>query len=204
MPVCASGVWVVKVAARFIAIASTDGAGRALQLHGVSAYNRPMTKTTKPSTAGPDGPDIEILSKDQCWELLSGQVVGRLAVIVEDHPDIFPINYAVHKGSILFRTAEGTKLYGSTDNTPVAFEIDCYDPATELAWSVVLRGIVFAVRTETELAEYENPVLQPWQGGVKSHLMRIGPLNLSGRRFQVAKPDIWTTPLTDARRSSFE
>lgn len=168
------------------------------------AYSGAMTIHTTPSGTSPDAPNIESLSKDQCWELLSEQVIGRLAVVVEDHPDIFPINYAVDKDSLVFRTAEGTKLYGSTSHTPVAFEIDGYDSPTEQAWSVVLRGIVLKIRAGAELVEAGALTLEPWQGGNKNHLMRIRPLSLSGRRFQVTKPDIWRTPLADARRSSFE
>ena len=163
-----------------------------------------MTTHETPSGTTPDSPNVATLTEDQCWELLSEQVIGRLAVVVEDHPDIFPINYAVDKGTLVFRTAEGTKLYGATSHTPVAFEIDGYDPPTEQAWSVVLRGTVLKIRTGAEQVEAESLTLEPWQGGNKNHLMRIRPLNLSGRRFQVTKPDIWRTPLTDARRSCFE
>lgn len=163
-----------------------------------------MTNKTPPSGTTPDSMNIEKLSKPQCWELLRGQVIGRLAVVVDGHPDIFPINYAVDTDSLVFRTAEGTKLHGSTSNMPVAFEIDGYDPKTERAWSVVLRGSVLAIRAGSELAEAEKLTLEPWQGGIKNHLMRIGPLSLSGRRFQVAKPDSWKTPLSDPRPSSVE
>ncbi|ALE05637.1 flavin-nucleotide-binding protein [Arthrobacter sp. ERGS1:01] len=150
-----------------------------------------------------ESPDIETLPKTECWELLQGQVIGRLAVVVDDdHPDIFPINYVVHNGSVIFRTAPGTKLYGSVNNTPVAFEIDGYNPHTEQAWSVVLRGRAQQLESTTGLAK--ALALQPWQGGEKNHLIRINTLNLSGRRFHVTKPDIWTTPLADARRASFE
>ena len=151
-----------------------------------------------------ESPDIENLPKTECWELLQGQVIGRLAVVIDDHPDIFPINYMVHNGSVIFRTALGTKLHGSVNNTPVAFEIDGYNPTTEQAWSVVLRGRAQQLEPTTGLAEAKALPLQPWQGGEKNHLMRINTLNLSGRRFHVTKPDIWTTPLTDARRASFE
>ncbi len=160
-----------------------------------------MTTRTPPSGTAPV---IELLSEAQCWEMLRGQVIGRLAVVVEDHPDIFPINYAVGNGSLVFRTAEGTKLYGSTSNTPVAFEIDGYEPKSEEAWSVVLRGTVMAIRAGAELAAAEKLTLEPWQGGTKNHLMQIMPLNISGRRFHVTKPDIWRTPLADARRASFQ
>ncbi|ALO67240.1 flavin-nucleotide-binding protein [Arthrobacter alpinus] len=160
-----------------------------------------MTINTPPS--GPT-PVIESLTKDQCWELLREQVIGRLALVVEDHPEIFPVNYAVCNDSLVFRTAAGTKLYGSTSNTSVAFEIDGYDPSTEQAWSVVLRGTVLAIKAGSGRAESEIFTLEPWQDGIKNHLMRILPLNLSGRRFKVTKPDIWRTPLSDARRASFE
>jgi uncharacterized protein len=43
----------------------------------------------------PSTPDIEVLSSEQCWEQLRQVSVGRLAVWAEDHPDIFPLNYAV-------------------------------------------------------------------------------------------------------------
>jgi nitroimidazol reductase NimA-like FMN-containing flavoprotein (pyridoxamine 5'-phosphate oxidase superfamily) len=36
-----------------------------------------------------------ILSLDDCWQLLRDHEVGRLAVSIANHPDIFPINYVV-------------------------------------------------------------------------------------------------------------
>jgi nitroimidazol reductase NimA-like FMN-containing flavoprotein (pyridoxamine 5'-phosphate oxidase superfamily) len=50
------------------------------------------------------------LPADECWELLRQSPVGRLAVVVAGDPDIFPINYVVDHGSIVIRTAAGTKL----------------------------------------------------------------------------------------------
>ena len=46
--------------------------------------------------------------------------------------------------------------------------------------------------------------LFPWQQGSKDHFVRIQLINLSGRRFKVAKPDIWAASLSDARRASFQ
>ena len=37
----------------------------------------------------------EILEPRECWELLRGVSVGRLAVWLGDRPDIFPVNYAL-------------------------------------------------------------------------------------------------------------
>jgi hypothetical protein len=163
-----------------------------------------MTIKSSPAVSTPEPPGSEMLSKAQCWTLLKGQVVGRLAVVIDDHPEIFPVNYAVNNGSVLFRTADGAKFLAATGDTPVAFEIDGYDAITEQAWSVVLRGIGQELHRDSGPAGSKGPPLQPWQGGNKEHLVRINTLDLSGRRFPVTRPDIWTTPLGDARRSTFE
>ena len=124
--------------------------------------------------------------------------------MVDGHPDIFPINYVVDNGHVVFRTAGGTKLQGVLDHTPVTVEIDGYDANSELAWSVVLRGAAREIRRHDEVAAANALPLEPWQGGKKEHFIRIDTLSLSGRRFPVTKPDIWKTPLSDPRRSSFE
>ena len=51
-----------------------------------------------------------ILEPPECWTLLRHTEVGRLAVTMGTSPDIFPVNFAVDRGSVVFRTAEGTKL----------------------------------------------------------------------------------------------
>jgi nitroimidazol reductase NimA-like FMN-containing flavoprotein (pyridoxamine 5'-phosphate oxidase superfamily) len=47
------------------------------------------------------------LSATESWALLRQTDVGRLAVIVDDRPDIFPVNYLVDHGSVVIRTAPG-------------------------------------------------------------------------------------------------
>ena len=47
-------------------------------------------------------PETSVLALDDCWNLLRGVSVGRLAVWVNDHPEIFPINYKVDRGSLVF------------------------------------------------------------------------------------------------------
>lgn len=153
---------------------------------------------------GQNTPPVEDLPSGSCWELLDSAVVGRLAVVIEDHPDIFPVNFVVDDGTVVFRTAAGTKLAGALANTPVALEADGYDAATEQAWSVVLRGRAEGIRRPQAVADAGSLALFPWQQGSKEHFVRIHPMNLSGRRFTVAKPDIWAAPVSDARRASFE
>ncbi|MFQ4149427.1 pyridoxamine 5'-phosphate oxidase family protein [Arthrobacter sp. LAPM80] len=123
-----------------------------------------MTMKSSPAVTTPDSPAIEMLSTPQCWTLLKGQNLGRLAVVIEGHAETFPVNYAVDNGSVIFRTAKGAKFLAKTSNAQVSFEIDGYDARTEQALSVVLRGISQELHHEPGPAESQAPPLQPWQG----------------------------------------
>ena len=82
--------------------------------------------------------DVELSASDS-WALLRQARVGRLALIVDGHPDIFPVNHVVDRGTVVFRTAAGTKFAEAVGHT-VAFEVDGYDLRTASAWSVVVKG----------------------------------------------------------------
>jgi nitroimidazol reductase NimA-like FMN-containing flavoprotein (pyridoxamine 5'-phosphate oxidase superfamily) len=138
--------------------------------------------------------DTEILSTNECWVLLRGSVVGRLAVIVDGDPDIFPVNPVVDHGTIVFRTAAGAKL-AATKGRNVAFEVDGYDVGTARAWSVVVKGKAQEIwETEETLRALRLP-LYPWQPGRKPRFLRVEPTSVTGRRFVVdggyvsARPD---------------
>jgi nitroimidazol reductase NimA-like FMN-containing flavoprotein (pyridoxamine 5'-phosphate oxidase superfamily) len=45
-----------------------------------------------------------------CHDHLRTETIGRIAVMVDDHPEIFPVNYAIDdSGDIYFRTDPGEK-----------------------------------------------------------------------------------------------
>ena len=46
----------------------------------------------------PDQPGVEVLDEHDCLELLRESDVGRLAVVVEGGPEIFPVNFVVDHG----------------------------------------------------------------------------------------------------------
>lgn len=124
------------------------------------------------------------LSDAQSWALLRVAVVGRLAVIVDGAPDIFPVNHQVDQGSVVFRTAIGTKLAGALGQR-VAFEVDGYDPENASAWSVVLKGTAQEVKGLYDMLEAFELQLFPWHTAPKPFFIRIEPDSLSGRRFEV-------------------
>lgn len=166
-----------------------------------------MSEEAKSGAAksGADAPyAVQTLDHHECLRLLRGVTVGRLAVWVDDHPDIFPINYRVDQGTIIFRTAEGTKLQAATGDTPVAVEADGIDPDSGIAWSVVVKGRAAPVKDPQEVLDTAGLLLFPWQTGKKEHFVRITPDELTGRRFKVVPPLTWWTPLDDATRSGYE
>jgi len=128
----------------------------------------------------------EILDEPACWELLEGNTVGRLAVDAGGQPDIFPINYVVDHGSIVFRTGAGTKLAAAVLMRHVAFEIDGYDPDDRSVWSVVIKGFATELERLTEILTAEDLPLYPWIATIKPSFVRIDAREVTGRRFHVA------------------
>ncbi len=130
-------------------------------------------------------PGIEILTDDECWQLLGRTQVGRLAVDVGGQPDIFPINYVVDGETIVFRSGAGTKLAASVLMHHVAFEIDGYEPDAHVAWSVILKGRAELVEKMGDLWEAEDLPLFPWLATPKPNFVRVTPTIVTGRRFHV-------------------
>jgi len=138
------------------------------------------------------------LTVAQCWQSLREGVVGRLAVVHDRRPDIFPINYAVDHGTVVFRTGSGT-LFTSADGTFVAFEVDGYDVEQAEAWSVVIRGVAHEVYQLDDALEAMRLPVHPWHDAPKPRIMRIHPDSVTGRRFVVKGGHRATTTVTGSR-----
>jgi nitroimidazol reductase NimA-like FMN-containing flavoprotein (pyridoxamine 5'-phosphate oxidase superfamily) len=138
-----------------------------------------MTTPTQP---------ISILPESECWNLMSQSALGRLVTTVAGQPEIFPVNFVVQHKTVLFRTAEGTKLVSSAINNNVLFEVDDHNAVG--GWSVIVKGIARSMRTDAEIDEAERAQLLPWTATVKQHYVRIRPLSITGRRFTFgSEPD---------------
>lgn len=124
---------------------------------------------------------ISILSETECWSFLRSVALGRLVTVVDGQPEIFPVNFVVQRRTVLFRTAEGTKLVSAVINNKVLFEADDHNVAE--GWSVILKGMAQTLRTAEETDEAERAELIPWPATLKRHYVRIRPLSLTGRRF---------------------
>ena len=126
-------------------------------------------------------PGGEPLSEDRCWEHLATSHLGRLIVVVEGRPEVFPVNYAVGDRTVVFRTGEGDKLAELTVYPNIAFEVDHVDET--LAWSVVLHGRARTLTHYDEIQRAEELDLHAWAPGEKYNFVVIEPADLTGRRF---------------------
>ena len=131
-----------------------------------------------------DAHGLLMLSEDDCLRLLAEHPlhIGRVAVIADGYPLILPVNYRVDHGTVVFRTAIGTKLDAAARGARVGFEADDLDSAWEEGWSVVIRGRGEEVTNPAEIARLQRLPLRPWGPGDRSRFVRIQPDVISGRR----------------------
>jgi nitroimidazol reductase NimA-like FMN-containing flavoprotein (pyridoxamine 5'-phosphate oxidase superfamily) len=129
------------------------------------------------------------LSRDQCLELLASHSFGRLAVSgARGVPVIRPVNYVFDRSSqsVIFRTAEGSKLHSLLHATQAAFEIDGIDPPDRTGWSVIILGVTENVAAPAELRRLNELALDSWAPGEKDRWVRIRASTVSGRRISAA------------------
>ncbi len=125
---------------------------------------------------------MDILDAEECEELLRNEVVGRLAISDAGQPIILPINYVLVAGSILFRTAPGSKLDVAQRSERVAFEIDDWDEETRTGWSVLVKGRAHEIADEWFIALCEHFEVEPWADHIpRDHWIRVSIDELSGR-----------------------
>jgi nitroimidazol reductase NimA-like FMN-containing flavoprotein (pyridoxamine 5'-phosphate oxidase superfamily) len=127
---------------------------------------------------------LEQLSRPACLALLAECEVGRIGVLVDGAPEIYPVNFVLDRERILFRTAGGGKLRGIDRNPAVCFEVDGIDRDRQTGWSVLVKGsakVVSDAPTARQLAESR---LRYWAPGQKASWICVEPREITGRRIK--------------------
>lgn len=138
-------------------------------------------------------PHVEELSTSACWQLLRDASIGRIALHgVDAEIEIFPVNFIVDHGSIVFKTEMGTKLSLADQQGRAAFEADDFDFSEGTAWSVVLRGTPQVIKHHDDVIDSFDLQIRSWLVGHKPIYIRLAPDVVTGRRFRL-KPDTATT-----------
>jgi len=128
---------------------------------------------------------LEYMSSSACWEALSKAEVGRIGVLVDSAPEVYPVNFVVDDHTIVFRTGSGGKVLGMARSPSVCFEVDGIDVGLQTGWSVLVKGRATEQVTADDLRQVISLPLRPWAIGVKDHWIRIQPDQVTGRRVQV-------------------
>lgn len=124
---------------------------------------------------------LEVLSRQECYDLLAREHLGRLAVCVGSQPIVLPVNYALEGHDIVFRSAPGTKVAAAVGRE-VAFEIDGHDRFRHGGWSVLVVGTAARVADAAELERCGYLPVTPYGPGDKPLWVRIHPAAVTGRR----------------------
>lgn len=125
---------------------------------------------------------IEELTRSECFELLAGTSLGRVAVVDDRGPVVFPVSFVLDRHTVVFRTEPGTKLHAAGRGSPACFEADGADAAGRAAWSVIVRGEITEVTDPAELTRLRALPLRLRAPGARDHYVRILPAVLTGRR----------------------
>jgi nitroimidazol reductase NimA-like FMN-containing flavoprotein (pyridoxamine 5'-phosphate oxidase superfamily) len=118
--------------------------------------------------------------------------IGRIAYTGQHDLTVLPVNYKLHDGAILFRTAEDSLTVqdlrtgiGSSEYR-VAFEVDEFDIQAREGWSVLIQGPAHHLDAADERISALAAGVEPWPGDGKDHFIRITPYRITGRRIHRA------------------
>ncbi|MEV0232864.1 pyridoxamine 5'-phosphate oxidase family protein [Nonomuraea sp. NPDC050786] len=143
----------------------------------------------RPPGRGPAmaNPTLEELDREECLRLIEPGGIGRVAFQGSQGTAVLPVNYTMHRGAIVFRTASG----GSMDrdlrtglegvDIKISFEVDRIDETNREGWSVLVQGPAHHVAPD-EMAEVAGADVTPWVGGERRLYIRIVPQQIAGRR----------------------
>lgn len=124
---------------------------------------------------------IQQLTRAQSLDLLRGVEIGRIVFTDQALPAILPVTFIVDGDTVVFRTAEGSRLTRAARDAVVAFEVDDVRSGAREGWSVVVVG---HARVEADAAEQRrlDGLLHSWVPGPKNVFIRIPLTMVTGRR----------------------
>jgi nitroimidazol reductase NimA-like FMN-containing flavoprotein (pyridoxamine 5'-phosphate oxidase superfamily) len=121
-----------------------------------------------------------VMSAEECAGRLGSIDLGRIAWVHDGAPQLLPVTFAMHDGSVVFRTRPGSAMAAQLPGSPVAFEVDSADFANLVGWSVVVTGTCRPAAAEL------SSRMTPWADGERSAVFRIDAEAMTGRRLHQA------------------
>lgn len=127
---------------------------------------------------------IEI-APDECDELLASTPLGRLSVVVDGRPEIFPVNHVYDRRTrtVAFPTNDRTKLRAALGWPYVGFEVDGYEDGRG-GWSVLVVGHAEEIEDAEEVARLASSRRVLWRESTSARWIRIVPAKITGRKIK--------------------
>jgi nitroimidazol reductase NimA-like FMN-containing flavoprotein (pyridoxamine 5'-phosphate oxidase superfamily) len=132
---------------------------------------------------------LEDLAPSECADLLEASWLGRLGVIVDGHPEIFPVNHVFDRATatIIFPTNARTKLHSALHEALVAFEVDGVYADEIAGWSVLVVGAAVEETDPDAIARAMALRRAAWGVSATTHWLRIDPVKVTGRRISLVE-----------------
>ena len=109
-----------------------------------------------------DHAGLELLSAEECLDLLRTRSVGRIGLSASSLPFVVPVRYVVDEDRILMRAGRDTRMAAATNDAVVAFEVDEFDQDLDAGWSVMVQGLAREVTATTLVDPAAEAVLSSW------------------------------------------
>lgn len=116
----------------------------------------------------------DVISEQECWNLLATASVGRLALSVRALPMILPVQYYLDNRTIAVCLGHRELPERSLHEAIIAFAADSIDPGTRAGWSVGIQGRSVIARE----VGFDTACGRPTAGQV----VRIEPATITGIR----------------------
>ena len=129
------------------------------------------------------------LSEEECEDLLAAAPLGRLGVVRDGRPEIFPVSHVYDRplSSVVFPSHVGTKLHAALDWPFVAFEVDGGEDDERGAWSVLVVGRAEEVTDPAVIERCSTMRTVRWAAGAGTRWLRVVPSKVTGRRIRAVE-----------------
>lgn len=96
-----------------------------------------------------DRAEVEMIDRDECFQLLRKETVGRIGLSIHGLPAVVPVRFCLLDDHIVVDTRDA-KLIAAVNGQVVSFEVDDL-PALDAGWSVVVTGRGFAAGSPADM-----------------------------------------------------
>ncbi|WP_061298298.1 pyridoxamine 5'-phosphate oxidase family protein [Herbidospora cretacea] len=128
---------------------------------------------------------LEELDEKECLRLIEQGGIGRVAFGEATGLTVFPVNYRLIDGQVVFRIRKGGTMdqgisSGIDDlEVKIAFQVDHIDERNRDGWTVLIQGPAHHV-SGSELSAGAD--VDSWAGSDRDHYIRIAPQRVTGRK----------------------